>query len=171
MATVDLKSDKPRMIAWAERNQNVAVAVAAIFILLYVAPVLLAAAATIQSDFFMEESAVLVWFAAFMKSSEATLGGVHKVLFPFLVTLSVIAFKDKLNYWVLGLAMFVVLMFMLTVWVGVLLDVDQYRHSLEAQKAAKLDASVARTFFSKMQDTLLMYVALLLGLSATNEKR
>ncbi len=161
---------QPAMVAWAVRNQKVATGIAAIFILLYVSPVILAAIGVIRSGFFQEPNDLLVWFAAFIKSSDSTLGGVHKVLFPFLVTLSLIAFKDKLNFWVLGLGLFVLVMFVLTVWIGVLFDVGRYQTAIANQTSSSLDIGSARAFFVKMQDMLLMYIALLLGLSATNEK-
>ena len=155
-------------VAWARDHQNAAIAVAFVLVLLYVAPILVITKAAIDTQGFQEPNAWFRWFAAFMKTSDSTLGSVHKVLFPFIATLSIVAFKDRINYGVIGLGVFVLLMFMLSVGVGVLFDMSDMAVALRALPD-KIEPEVARAFFSKVQDTLLMYMMLLLGVSVISD--
>jgi hypothetical protein len=157
-------------VAWAARHEMAAIVVAFALTLLYVLPILVVAAAAHQSDFFQEPTPLMEWFAAFMKSADSTLGGVHKILFPFLVTLSIIAFKDRISVWVIALAVFVLGMFMLTVWIGVLFDMKKIIDRIAAQTSVGVDVAVARAFFTKVQETLLMYLMTLLGVSVASDR-
>ena len=153
---------------WVASHQAAATLVAFALVLLYVLPLLLITASAIHTDGFEEPDWLFSWFAAFMKSSDATLGGVHKVLFPFLSTLSIVAFRDRFNYWVIALGIFVLCMFMLTVGIGVMFEINKTADAISAL-GQPVDLTVARAFFSKVQDTLLMYLMLLLGVSAVSE--
>jgi hypothetical protein len=152
-------------------------------IFLYVLPLLVVAIAAYRTNGFQDPSVMLSWFFTFMKSSDSTLNGIHKVLFPFIATLSIVAFKDKVNHSVIALGIFVMAMFVLSVFVGVLFDMPDIKSLLDAQEAKldttmtkdkepKIDTSaLTKAFFSKIQDTLLMYLMLLLGVSAISEKK
>jgi hypothetical protein len=155
-------------VGWVRDHQTAAIVVAFALILLYVAPVLVITKAAIESQVFQEPNAWFGWFAAFVRSSDSTLGSVHKVLFPFVATLSIVAFKDRINYGVIGLGIFVLLMFMLSVWVGVLFEMTATAVALSGLPD-KIEPQVARAFFGKVQDTLLMYMMLLLGVSVISD--
>ena len=155
-------------IQWIERNQTAAILVAFVLVLLYVAPLILITVSAIRTDGFEEPSWMFTWFAAFMKSADSTLGQVHKVLFPFLSTLSIIAFKDRLNGWVICLGIFVLCMFALTIGVGTMFEIPKIANAL-TNLGEPIDLAVAKAFFAKVQETLLMYLMLLLGVSAISE--
>jgi hypothetical protein len=157
-------------LQWIERNQAAAILVAFVLVVLYVSPLILVTISAIRTDGFEEPSWMFSWFAAFMKSADSTLGQVHKVLFPFLSTLSIIAFKDRLNWWVIGLGAFVLLMFMLTIGVGTMFEVPRIASAV-ANLGQSIDLSVVKAFFSKIQETLLTYLMLLLGVSVISEPR
>ncbi len=159
---------KSKSVEWVSSHQSAAIAVTFVLILLYVTPILVIAAAAIRTEGFQEPSSMLSWFVAFMKTSDSTLNGVHKVLFPFIATLSIVAFKDKINRSVIALGLFVMTMFMLSVFVGVLFDMPSIRSVLDGQED-KVDITVAKAFFSKTQETLLMYLMMLLGVSAISD--
>lgn len=161
-------SAKTQTVDWVSSHQGAAVLVAFMLILLYVLPILIVALAAYQTDGFQEPSPMLKWFVAFMKSSDSTLNGIHKVLFPFIATLSIVAFKDKVSRSVIALGIFVMTMFMLSVFVGVLFDIPEMKSVLAAQGA---NVAETKAFFSKTQDTLLMYLMLLLGVSAISETK
>jgi hypothetical protein len=155
-------------IEWMDRHQAAAILVAFVLVALYVAPLILITVSAIRTDGFEEPSWMFSWFAAFMKSADSTLGQVHKVLFPVLSTLSIIAFKDRLNWWVIGLGLFVLLMFMLAIGVGTMFEVPRITKAVE-NLGQSIDLTVVKAFFSKVEETLLMYLMLLLGVSAISE--
>lgn len=153
--------------AWIEENQSLAVKVAAALIFLYVSPVFLIGLAALQSDGFQESSFAYSWFAAFMKTSDTTLNQFHKVLFPILSTISVLAFRAKPTMSFLAVGVFVLFSFVVSVCVGVLFDMSSIQLALGGLPDA-LNLELTRAFFTRVQETLLMYLGTMLGLGITN---
>ncbi|MBW8370674.1 MAG: hypothetical protein K0M66_06855 [Thiobacillus sp.] len=154
-------------LAWIEQNQGVAVAFAFVLTTLYVTPILIIAAAAWTTDFFQQDSLLFAWFAAFMKSSESTLNEFHKVLFPVMSALSIIAFRGRPTKAMLWLAFFILFLFAVTVAVAVIFDMSSTVTALSGLEEP-LDTNLAKAFFTRVQETLLMYLMMLIGISVVN---
>lgn len=164
------QSVSPAGPKWIEENQEVAVGFAFVLLLFYTMPIFLIAAAMLTTRVFQDPSNLLSWFAAFMKTSDSTLGGFHKVLFPVMSGLSVIVFRDKPTKAMLVLGLFILCLFATTVGIGVVFDIPSTQKAL-SRLEDPINPDLARAFFSHIQETLLMYLMMLIGISVTNSTK
>lgn len=150
---------------WIESNQGAALVVAAVLIATYVFPIYMISFEALYTGGFQEPNFLLQWFGAFLLSADSTLNEYHKVLFPVMSALSVVAFRTRPDWRFLLLAFFVLVSFSITVAVSVAFDVQSIQHALSGMS---IDARLSKLFFSRIQETLLMYLMMLLGIGVSN---
>ena len=147
-------------------RQGFMIALAFAILTLYLFPLFLIVDAAIKSDGFQEEitGSGFGWFVAFLKHSDSTLGQFHKILFPILTGLSVVMLKEPITKTYAFLVTYILFGFALSVYAGVYFDMGS---TLKALDLAKLEVSPAlvSSFFARIQEVLLMYLALMLGLT------
>lgn len=160
------RSSQP--LGWVEENQSIAIALAFVLILLYVLPVILVGIAAISTDGFQQPSSIFSWFVAFMASSESTLNEFHKVLLPIISALSVIVFRGAPDWRFLGLCIFILMAFVYTIFIGVFFDIQRVKDAIDTQV---VDLKLVKAFFTRLQETLLMYLMMLLGITVSNAGR
>jgi len=161
------QSAPPPGLAWIEQNQGVAVGFAFFLILFYMAPIFIVAVAMWITGIFQHDSLLLSWFAAFMKSSDSTLNQFHKVLFPVMSALSVIVFRSKPTKEMLALGLFILFSFVVTVAIAVLFDMTSTQTALSGLPDP-INVGLARAFFTRVQETLMMYLMMLIGIGVAN---
>lgn len=154
-------------LGWIESNQGVAVVVALVLISLYVFPIYMIGVAALYTQGFQEPNFLLNWFGAFMQSANSTLNEYHKVLFPIMSALSVVTFKSKPDWRFLFLSFFVLFSFATTIVVSVAFDMESIRTALSAESKV-VDLQLSKLFFGRIQETLLMYLMMLLGIGVSN---
>jgi hypothetical protein len=155
---------------WIGNNQGVAVIVAFVLISIYVSPIYMIGVAALYTHGFQDPSFLLQWFGAFMHSSDSTLNEYHKVLFPVMSAISVVAFKSKPDWRFLSLAFFVFVSFGTTIVVSVAFDMPSIQDSLSDQSNA-IDLRLSKLFFGRIQEALLMYLMMLLGIGVSNSTK
>jgi hypothetical protein len=156
--------------AWIDKNHLAAVATAFVLTAFYVAPIYMIAFVAWKTQMFQEDSLLFAWFAAFMKSSDSTLAEFHKVLFPMISALSIIVFRDRPTKSMFALAGFIFVSFVATVAVSVMFDMSFTTDALSGL-TTPIDLALVHAFFSKIQETLLMYLMMLLGISVANSSK
>lgn len=159
--------EERRIPGWIESNQGVAIAVAFVLTSIYVSPIFVIGIAAWYTSGFQEPSFLLQWFSAFMHSADATLNEYHKVLFPVMSALSVVVFKSRPDWRFLSLAFFVLFSFGMTIVVSVVFDIQSIQDALSGY-SQKMDIALTKSFFSRIQETLLMYLMMLLGIGVSN---
>lgn len=149
--------------SWIEENQTLALIFGFVLLALYVAPVYIIGFVAWITSGFQEESFWFAWFAAFIKSGESTLNLFHKILLPILSGLSVVVFRGTKGRKILTLAIFLLFSLAVTIFVAVLFDMDKIQTALRGLKPS-LDLSLAKAFLSRIQESLMMYLMLLIGI-------
>lgn len=149
--------------SWIEENQTFAVVFAFVLLALYVAPVYIIGFVAWFTGGFQEGNFWFVWFAAFIKSGESTLNLFHKILLPILTGLSVVIFHGTKGRKVLTLVIFLLVSLAVTIFVAVLFDMDPIQTALKGLKPP-LDLSLAKAFLSRIQESLMMYLMVLIGI-------
>lgn len=152
---------------WIQEHQLAATLFAFLLILLYVSPIAMIAIAAWTTTMFQEGTFWLSWFAAFMKTSESTLSAFHKVLLPIISGLSVVVFQGKPTRAVFFLGLFVLVCFVMTTFIGVLFDMSSTQIALKGLPDP-INLALVGPFFTRVQETLLMYLMLLLGIGVAN---
>lgn len=149
--------------SWVSSHQTIAIILAFLLLSAYVAPVFVISVVAWSTDLFQQDSPWFAWFAAFMNSSESTLNLFHKVLLPILTAISAVAFRGKPSKGVVGLAIFLIIVFVITLNVGVIFDMPR---TIDAMKglADPVDMRLVKAFFTRVEESLMMYFMLLLGL-------
>lgn len=179
MRTPDTKTEEPKSdpksdpaspsLGWVESNQHLAIGVGFVLIAFYVAPIFLIALAAWNTHGFQEDSFLFSWFAAFMKSADSTLNQFHKILLPIMTAISVIAFRGRPTKLMFFLFSFILFSFVATVFVGVFFDMDS---TLTAIKGLDpIDSRLMKSFFSRVEESLMMYLMLLIGINIVNAKK
>jgi hypothetical protein len=152
---------------WMEGNEIAGVVLAFVLLVFYITPVFLFFIAAWKTDVFQEESVLLSWFSAFIKSSDSTLSSFHKVLLPIISGLSVVTFRKKSTKPMFTLGLFVLFSFVFTVFVAVILDMPTTQAALIGHK--DFDFRLAKAFFTRIEETLMMYFMILIGLNVANK--
>jgi len=150
-------------LSWVSSHESLAVGMAFMFTLLYVFPVLLISYIGWRTNWFMEPHGAIAWFSAFMRSSDSTLNEFHKILFPLISAISVIVFRNKPSMIMVALGAFILLMFVLTLLVGVAFDMRSTGVLLNGYED-KIDAKAVKSFFTRIQETLMTYFSMIVGL-------
>jgi hypothetical protein len=150
-------------LAWVGSHESLAVGMAFLFTLLYVFPVLLISYIGWRTNWFMEPHGAIAWFSAFMRSSDSTLNEFHKILFPLISAISVIVFRNKPSKIMIALGAFILVMFVWTLLVGVAFDMRSTAVLLDGFED-KIDAKAVKSFFTRIQETLMTYFSMLVGL-------
>lgn len=150
-------------LSWVSSHESLAVGMAFMFTLLYVFPVLLISYIGWRTNWFMEPHGAIAWFAAFMRSSDSALNEFHKILFPLISAISVIVFRNKPSKIMVALGAFILLMFVWTLLVGVAFDMRSTEVLLNGFED-KIDAKAVKSFFTRIQETLMTYFSMLVGL-------
>lgn len=151
-------------------NESLAIALGFILMAFYVAPIFLITISAWNTNGFQDESLTFSWFAAFMKSSDSTLNQFHKILLPVMTAISVIAFRERPSKTMLSLFGFVMLAFIMTVSVRVFFDMPNTLIALKNQ-VDPIDISLVKAFFSRIEESLMMYLMMLLGINVVNAKK
>lgn len=154
-------------LTWVEQYQGIAIGLAFVLMFLYTAPIYMISLAAWKTDIFQEPTFLLSWFAAFMKSSDTTLNGFHKVLLPVISGLSVIVFRAKPTKAMLALGLFILFSFVLTIAIAVVFDMESTQTALSGL-GIPIKLELVKAFFTRIQETLLMYFMILIGISVTN---
>ena len=150
-------------LSWVGSHESLAVGMAFMFTLLYVFPVLLISYIGWRTNWFMEPHGAIAWFSAFMRTSDSTLNEFHKILFPLISAISVIVFRNKPIRIMVALGAFIIHMFVLTLLVGVAFDKRSTEVLLNGYDD-KIDAKAVKSFFTRIQETLMTYFSMLVGL-------
>lgn len=161
---------QPTKVTWLDSHEYVAIALAFLLLTAYVAPVLIISVVAWSTDRFQEDSFWFAWFAAFLSTSDSTLNLFHKVLLPILTAVSVIAFRGKLTKAMVALLIFIICAFVTSVFVGVVFDMPQTVAALKGL-ADPIDPRLVRAFFTRIEESLMMYFMLLLGLGIANSSK
>ena len=156
-------------LALVKHNHTIAVALAFFLIGLYTSPMLMIGYVFMVTEGFQDITFGLQWFAAFMSTSESTLSQLHKVLFPIISALSVIVFRGKVSGMMIALGLVVLVLFVVATFVGVIFDMQTTRDALDGLNI-KLELPVVKAFFTRVQETLLMYFMVLFGIGVANAR-
>lgn len=165
-----MAEDKPATTPapkWIEIHDQIAAAIALLLMFLYVSPVLLIGMAWWGTGGFQDASFWFGWFAAFMKTSDTTLNEFHKVLLPVISGLSVVVFRKKPGWPFVALGVFTLLAFVAATFIGVVFDMKSVQDAISGLPDT-IDLVQARGFFTRVQETLLMYLMILLGIGVAN---
>ena len=157
---------------WVKNNQALGIGVAFVLLAFYMAPIFLIAAAAWYTDGFNEPNFLLSWFAFFVQSADSTLNQFHKILLPVISAISVIAFKGRPTTGMISLGAFILLAFVLTIFMSVVFDMPGTAvsiHGLEGLTA--FDPSGAKHFFTRIEETLMMYLMMLIGINISNASK
>lgn len=157
-------------LVWVEQHQSLAIGVAFVLVLFYVAPVFLIAFVAWQTGGFQEDSFWFNWFAAFMKSADSTLNQFHKILLPFMTTISVIAFRDRPTRGMLLLGGFILFSFVVAVFVDVVFSMKGTLMALKGLDDS-IDIQLVKVFFTRIQESLMMYLMMLVGINIVNANK
>ena len=152
--------------AWVASRQGFAIMLAFVLISLYLAPLYLILVVGWQTDGFQDASFGFRWFVAFLKHADSTLGQFHKLLFPILVGLSVVMLKGPQTRAHSLLVFYILIGLVLSIFAGVYFDMAETIKAISLQKDSPSPALVS-SFFARVQEVLLMYLALMLGLSVS----
>lgn len=163
VATGDTKDSPPP--PWIEKRMNYAIALAFVLITLYLTPLYMITYVGWQSDGFKDESFGFRWFVAFLKHSDATLGQFHKLLFPILVGLSVVMLKGRQTKAHAYLVIYILIGLVLAIYSGVYFDMSETLKAIALQPDKPPTPELVSSFFARIQEVLLIYLSLLLGLS------
>lgn len=142
-------------------NQGATIYLAFVLLGLYAAPLVLWIAAIPFTEGMSVQHPTMKWFVAFVTNHQDTLSEFHKVLLPIITGVSVIAFVGRKSKALLALITFVLLLFVLTIGASVYFDVVS--SNLDAVVEG-LDPGDARAFFSRIRESLLIYLMTLLGI-------
>ncbi|OGP68902.1 MAG: hypothetical protein A2031_05930 [Deltaproteobacteria bacterium RBG_19FT_COMBO_43_11] len=156
--------------SWIEENQTLALIFAFVLLALYVAPVYIIGFVAWITSGFQEENFWFGWFAAFIKSGESTLNLFHKILLPILSGLSVVVFRGPKGRKILSLAVFLLFSLVVTIFVAVLFDMDKTQTALRGLNPP-LDLSLVKAFLSRIQESLMMYLMLLIGIEIVERSK
>jgi hypothetical protein len=156
--------------SWVEENQTLTIVFAFALLVLYVAPVYIIGFVSWATGGFQEGDFWFDWFAAFIQSGESTLNLFHKILLPILTGLSVVVFRGSKGKKILVLAIFLLISLAVAIFVGVLFDMDSIRIALRGLKPP-LDVSLAKAFFSRIQESLMMYLMVLIGIKIVEKSK
>ncbi|MDP2606156.1 MAG: hypothetical protein Q8S00_26740 [Deltaproteobacteria bacterium] len=154
---------------WVKDNQTLGAAIGFFIISLYLAPVFIIAGVAWYTQGFQEENFWFVWFAAFIKSADSTLNLFHKLLLPIMSGLSVLAFRSSPTKGMLLLGAFILFGLTTTIFVSVVFEMDTTKIAITGLKES-LDLNLAKAFFTRIQESLMMYLMLLLGIGVVNKK-
>lgn len=164
-------SVKPVPPSWVEANQGLAVSIGFVLIACYVAPVYLVGGAFLESSGFQDaHNLALSWFAAFLASADSTLNQFHKVLLPLITAVSAAAFRTRPTRGMLILGAFILVSFTVTVSVGVIFDMQDIVVRLKGTDSPP-DLKLAKALFARIQESLMMYFMMLLGIGVANSSR
>lgn len=147
-------------------RQNMSITLTFILVLLYMIPLFIIIIGYFSSDGFQEGNKYISWFSAFLESADSTLNSFHKILLPLVASLSIIAFRKGTTITINVLIIFILLSFALSTYASVFLDMD-IAENLKALKNP-VDLQLAKAFFIRIQETLLMYLMILIGIEITN---
>jgi hypothetical protein len=158
---------KSATLHWIQSHQGVGIGFASALLFVYVAPVVLILIAGLITDGFLEPHTLLSWFSTYLISSQATLETIHKILFPLVSAISVISFRDRPLR-----GIFIFAGAILLSWIGVLI-IDVYctmPNKISALKGLPnpIDTAMLGIFFSRVNESLIIYFAMLLGISISN---
>jgi hypothetical protein len=152
----------------AHRNFYLIFAIA--LLLVYIAPMVLGIYAGIASGGFNRDDASVSYFATFLGQPDATLNLFHKILFPIILGISAFAFKDKtVGIGVILLVIVLMISLMVSVSAGIYFDVPKVRKAIEGLDDAP-SPELVKSYFSRTQEVLLMYLTSILGLHMANRK-
>lgn len=168
-AKPDVKSEPPSL-GWVNNNQSLAIGLGFILITLYVAPIFLIAMAAWDTHGFQEDSFLFNWFAAFMKSADTTLNQFHKILLPIMTAISVIAFRGRPTKAMLFLFSFILFSFVMTVFVEVVFDMESTLTAIKGL-SSPIDIRLVKSFFARIEESLMMYLMMLIGINIVNAKK
>jgi len=135
-----------------------------VLIAVYVSPLYMIGVAAIATGGFQDPNFLIQWFGAFMGSADSTLNQYHKVLFPIMTAISVIAFKSRPDWRFLLLGFFVLVSFGVAVAVSVAFDMKSIQDAL----SESVNVQLSKPFFGRIQESLLMYLMMLLGIGVSN---
>lgn len=170
-ATNNKTADSPlQNVPWMEKNQGMVIGIAFVLVIIYMIPVFMVIAAAWKTKIFQEDSSLLSWFTTFILSSTTTLGEFHKVLFPVISALSVIAIRSKPNKLMVALGAFILISFACTVYISVIFDMPSTQNALKGLETT-INVDLTKAFFVRIQETLLMYFMMLLGINVANTSK
>lgn len=155
---------------WIKERQSLALFFAFVLLSLYVAPVYIIGLVAWQTSGFQEGNFWFAWFAAFIKSGESTLNLFHKILLPILSGLSVVVFHGNTGRKVLALAIFLLFSLAVTIFVAVIFDMDSTQTALQGVKP-QIDLSLTKAFLARIQESLMMYLMLLIGIEIVKKSK
>jgi hypothetical protein len=180
MSTPDTKPEEPitgsksdptsPSLGWVDNNQSLAIGLGFVLIALYVAPIFLIGLAAWNTHGFQEDSFLFSWFAAFMKSADSTLNQFHKILLPIMTAISVIAFRGRPTKAMLLLFSFILFSFVTTVFVDVVFDMNSTLAAIKGLDSP-IDARLVKSFFVRVEESLMMYLMMLIGINIVNAKK
>lgn len=153
---------------WLATHHNQAVVIAWVLLCCYITPVLTGAWALIGSDWMKQDNIMVEWFAAFLRDADNTLNEFHKVLLPVMTSITVVTFTRRSARQLLALGVFVLLLFLLTLFVSVSFDIKLVADGI-AGLQGDLDAASAKQFLGRMRENLISFLMLLLGVGVVNQ--
>lgn len=143
---------------------------AALLLMLYLTPMALALYASYTTDGFARDDSALEFFSAFLRQPDSTLNLFHKILFPTIVGISTFAFKDgAAGPGAIALVGLLLASLAISIFAGVAFEIPRVLIALEALKDAP-PAALIKSYFSRTQEVLLMYLMTILGLHAASKK-
>lgn len=157
-------------LVWVEQHQPLAIGMAFVLIFFYVTPVLIIAFVAWQTDGFKEANFWINWFSTFTKSADSTLNQFHKILLPFMTTISVIAFRTRPTKGMLLLGGFILIAFVVATYMGIVFEMDETKTALSGLNAEFNDGLV-KVFITRIQESLMMYLMMLVGINIVNASK
>ena len=143
---------------------------AIVLLVLYVSPMLLAIYAGVVSGGFNRDDVSVSYFATLLGQPDSTLNLFHKILFPIIVGISAFAFKEKtVGRGIVALMAVLLMSLVVSILAGVYFDIPRVRKAIEGLDDAP-SAELMKSYFSRTQEVLLMYLTTILGLQAANRR-
>jgi hypothetical protein len=154
-------------LGWVERYEPLAIGIAFVLMLFYILPVLVIAVTALITHGFQADHFLFDWFATFVKTGDSSLNEFHKILLPVITAISVIAFRSRPSGRMLLLGLFILVAFVMTIFVDVFFQMPSTMDAMKGMKEA-LDRTLTKTFFARIEESLLMYLMALLGIGVAN---
>lgn len=147
-----------------DTNRTFYLVFAIVLLSLYISPLGIALYASIATDGFNSDHVSLKYLGAFLSQPDSTLNNFHKVLFPVILGISAFAFKDNAGGRGVILLLVVLLVALATsIFAGVAFDIPSVVTAMEALTDSP-DGKLVKSYFSRTQEVLLMYLMTLIGL-------
>ena len=149
-------------------SQDFAIAIA--ILIAFCAPLYLLLISILTTDSFKSQGALLAWAVYFLGNQDSALAQFHKILLPLVTGISAWQHKDANPTLSSALVIFCVANVLLAIVVDIYFKDPLLRNAIQGNYA-DYSPNSATTYFTRVQETLMMYLMVLMGLKASKQLR